>query len=309
MSFPGHGSTTQTTRAPGSTERLPAVDEHVVRPESGEEMLDGVVRIVMGASPPHAIANSDLATLLTTHAAAGYRAAVDLLTRADHENNFAPDASVFPADEDPATGGRKIECLAFEITATQTRADAARKAALLHARGVERVFCVDVNEYEVLEWSPPSAEAPGSSVRAWRRLDLDTTIEHACLVRPLAVSALLDAAERDDESAKALLVKRPPSLVRALGTQRAEGLREGEAKGEAKGLREGEARGKAEGLREGKAKGLREGEAKGLREAVRTVCELIGIELDEARERELAALDEAALRTLLAHLKTARAWP
>ncbi len=66
---------------------------------------------------------------------------------------------------------------------------------------------------------------------------------------------------------------------------------------------------RAEGVREGEAKGLREGEAKGLREAVRTASELLGIELDEARERELAGVDEAGLRALLTHLETARAWP
>ncbi len=280
MSFPGHSATTQAARAPSSAERLPPIDEHVVRPESGEELIDGERRITMGANPPHAVANGDLAALLATHATEGYLAAVDLLTRTDRRNNFAPDASVFPRGEDPATGGRQLECLAFEIVDTQTRAEAAAKAAKLAGRGVERVFCLDLNEYAVLEWD--------AAQRALVALELDATIDHPCLVRPLAISALLDATERDDEVARALLIKQPPALVSALAKKLAEG--------------------RVEGKRAGKAEGKAEGLAEGLREAIRGACELLGIEIDEAREREISSMSVDDLRALHHRVRADRRW-
>ena len=63
--------------------------------------------------------------------------------------------------------------------------------------------------------------------------------------------------------------------------------------------------GKSDGLRKGKADGLREG----LREAVVDLCELLGIELTEARQQQLADLDLVGLRSLRAQLKAARSWP
>jgi hypothetical protein len=70
--------------------------------------------------------------------------------------------------------------------------------------------------------------------------------------------------------------------------------------------------GKADGLREGKAEGLREGLHEGtvaLREAVGDLCELLGVELTEARRQHLASLDLAGLQQLRVALKATRSWP
>lgn len=132
-----------TARAPGQGEPLPAVDERRVHPETREEMIDGRIVQVAPANDPNAVATSDLAALLTTHVKSGYRAAVDMLIRTDAQNDFAPDASVFPDGREPLTGGRQLERLAFEICDTQTRARAAGKASKLSGRGVARVFCIE----------------------------------------------------------------------------------------------------------------------------------------------------------------------
>lgn len=293
--------TGSSARAPGRDEVLPAVDDGVVLPETREELIDGRIVHAAPSHEPHATANSDLAMLLTAHAAEGYCAAVDLLTRTDQKNEFAPDASVFPRDKDPETGGRKLERLAFEICDTQTRADAAKRAAKLAARGVLRVFCIDVNEYEVLEWSTAQGE--------WRHVSLDKAIEDECLVRPLAVAALLDAIERDNEVARALLTKQNPVIVQRLANERAEGRLEGRLEGRREGLAKGEAKGLAKGEARGLAKGEATGEAKGLREAVRVACRVLGVDLSEAREAEIEAMDSEALRGWLAEIERTRGWP
>jgi hypothetical protein len=276
-------------RAPGQAEALPAVDDRAVEPETRQEMIDGQIVYVAPANEPHATVNSDLATLLTTHAATGYRAAVDLLTRTDKKNDFAPDASVFPDGKDPVTGGRLLERLAFEICDTQSRSRAMQKAAKLDARGVARIFCVDVNEYEVLEWS--------REAKQWRALSLDSAIEDASLVRPVAVAALLDAIERDNEVARALLTKQNPVLMQRLASERASGRVEGRLEG------------KREGRREGKREGQLAGKAEGLREGIRTACRLLGIALDDVREAVIENSDEKVLCEWLAEIERTRAWP
>ena len=55
-------------------------------------------------------------------------------------------------------------------------------------------------------------------------------------------------------------------------------------------------------------RGERLGEAKGLRLAVVTLCEVLEISVSARRRAELAQMDAAALRRLMNHLKTQRAW-
>lgn len=55
----------------------------------------------------------------------------------------------------------------------------------------------------------------------------------------------------------------------------------------------------------GARQAMRAGEVK----AIETACELLGIELTEARRGQIAGLDLAGLRGLLADLKARRAWP
>jgi hypothetical protein len=51
------------------------------------------------------------------------------------------------------------------------------------------------------------------------------------------------------------------------------------------------------------------GEAKERRETVRVACELLGIEIDEARESLLSSLDLDQLSLLVQKLKGERKWP
>nr|MCU0659170.1 hypothetical protein [Polyangiaceae bacterium] len=73
--------------------------------------------------------------------------------------------------------------------------------------------------------------------------------------------------------------------------------------------REAATEAKAVGLREGREAGEREGKAAGLRAAVLDLCEVLGLELTEARKAELAGLDVAGLEALRQHLKQHRSWP
>ena len=50
------------------------------------------------------------------------------------------------------------------------------------------------------------------------------------------------------------------------------------------------------------------GEAKGLREALRSVCELLGIELTEAQHAWIEGADAPELRAKLAEVKRTRRW-
>ena len=129
------------------------IDERLVVPETRFEVIDGEVVYVSPADPPHAVLHAKLAAILASYAAGGYQVACDMLTRTSAKGDMAPDASVYPAGPDPATGGRQLEELAFEIVSTQSLSAAGRKAHALVERGVRRVFALDVSRRRALEWS------------------------------------------------------------------------------------------------------------------------------------------------------------
>jgi len=107
---------------------------------------------------------------------------------------------------------------------TQSERDAADKAEEMLARGVRRVFAIFVKgPRRVCEWSPTS--------RRWALLDAGARIEDPCLVTPLAVPALLDAAQADDAVVEALKAKRNPEILKLEAAAKVEGRAEGEAKG------------------------------------------------------------------------------
>jgi Putative restriction endonuclease len=247
-------------RAPGYREPPPPIDERIVVPETRAEILDGQLLWANPADPPHATQHFDLAYVLGAHVVPGYRGAVDMLTRTSKRNDFAPDASIFPAEPDSATGGRQLEELAFEVTSEQALAVPTRKARNLVKRGVRRVFAILVKQRRVMEWSVPTDN--------WSPLALDAVIADPCLVRPLSVAALLDAAEQDNEVARALLAKGNPVLA-----QHEESVR-----------------------REGR------------REAVLAVCEVLGIVPSSAQQGHLRSLDGAGLDALLERIKMTRRW-
>jgi hypothetical protein len=212
-----------------------------------------------------------------------------MLTRTSETSDFAPDASVFAGERDPATGGRRLEELAFEVASTQSRASATRKARGLTERGVRRVFCLDLRRQQVLEWYRATGD--------WRAFAANSVIDDRCFVRALPVVALLDAAARDDAVARALLAKRNPVIERAL----AEGEARGRAEGEARGRAEGEARGRAEG----EARGRVEGEARGRAEGILRVLETRGVEVPgDLRAHILACADLERLDRWLARALT-----
>jgi hypothetical protein len=167
--------------------------------------------------------------------AAGYDAAVDMLTRTSVREDMAPDASVFPAARDPQTGGRQLEELAFEIVSTERLGHAAKKARSLSSRGVRRIFAVDVERRRGLEWS--------TKTDTWEILSRDAVIEDRTLAAPLPLRALVERVKADDAIAAALLAKKNPVIESAL---------EGSAaRGEARGARRRSRRGARQGTRQG----------------------------------------------------------
>ena len=205
----------------GSTE--PRIDDRLAPPETRIEYLDGKKILSMPADPPHATKHSQLAVVVGAHVAEGYTCAVDMLTRTSKTSDFAPDVSVFPSDTDLETKGRRLEELAFEVASKQALAVPTTKARKLVQRGVRRVFCVLVKQRRVLEWS--------RATDGWATVPETAVIEDHCLVRPLPIAALLDAARTDNEVALALLVKRPPAIRDALSESRRQGVEEGLAEG------------------------------------------------------------------------------
>jgi Uma2 family endonuclease len=202
-----------------STE-LPAVDERLVAPDCGYEIDDGKLIRVSPALEPHADRHSKLAALLEAHAAGEFNVAIDMLTRTSQTSDLAPDASVYPRARDPETGGRQLEHLAFEVVSTESLGHAGDKARSLAARGVRRVFAIDVERTRAFEWS--------RELGTWSILDGNAAITDPALAVPLPVRALLQAAGADDAVAAALLAKRNPVLEAALD--------DAESRGEARGM-------------------------------------------------------------------------
>jgi hypothetical protein len=210
---------------------FPRVDDHLVSPEiTRDEIIGGRRVVAFPAESPHATQHGDLHYVLRAHVAPGYLGAVDLLTRQGEKSDFASDACVYKDGIDPSTGTRHLEEMAFEVVSEQSERDVTEKAMGMHRRGVRRIFAVFVKGPRLCEWSPES--------QSWRPLKAGTYIEDRCLVTPLAVAALLDAALADNAVAQALIAKRNPLLLEREAAA--------EARGEAKSiLRFLEARGVA----------------------------------------------------------------
>jgi hypothetical protein len=216
--------------------KLPAVDARLVEPETRYEMHGGELAHVSPADPPHGSRHLQLCALVEAHTGPEFEAACDLLTRTSEIDDVAPDVSVYPEAHDPETGGRQIEELAFEVVSTQSLGDAGEKAAKLVARGVRRVFAIDIARSRVLEWS--------AARNAWRVRDAKGHIIDPALVVPLPIDSMIRNAKTDDTVARALLVKRNPVLVQ----DRAKGLAKGRKEGLAKGRKEGRVKSKAEAV-------------------------------------------------------------
>jgi hypothetical protein len=216
-------------RLPGR-DSFPPLDEHLVEPEvTRDEIIGGRRVVAMPALEPHADQQSDLDYVLRAHVAPGYRTAADLLTRFDVDSDFASDACVYRKGVDPETGRRPLEEIAFEIVSEQNQREVMEKAVYMDRRGVRRIFAIRVKgERRVCEWSSES--------QSWRPLEADAQIEDPCLVKPLAVAALLDAAVADNEVVEALAAKGNPALRKREDVAKAEARAEGRAEAKAEDI-------------------------------------------------------------------------
>ncbi len=205
LKAPGHSGGGTPRHLPGRGS-FPRVDDHLVEPEVTRDEIIGGHRIVaMPANPPHADQQSRLDYILQALVAPGYIASADLLTRHDEESDFASDACIYKEGVDPATGTRYLEEIAFEVVSEQNEGWVTEKARRMQRRGVRRIFSVWVKKtHRVCEWSPES--------ESWRHLGPDARIEDPCLVTPLQVAALLDAAKADYAVVEALAAKDSPAI-------------------------------------------------------------------------------------------------
>jgi hypothetical protein len=220
LKAPGASSGPRHLRGRGS---FPRVDDHLVSPEiSRDEIIGGRRLVAFPAESPHATQHGDLHYVLRAHVAPGYRGAVDLLTRQGEKSDFASDACVYRDGIDPATGARYLEEIAFEVVSEQSERDVTEKAVGMYRRGVRRIFAVFVKGPRFGEWSPET--------QIWRLLDASSSIEDRCLVKPLAVAALLDAALADNAVVEALIAKGNPIILNREAAAEARGEARGEAK-------------------------------------------------------------------------------
>jgi hypothetical protein len=208
--------------------RLPPVDERLAIPGTRFEVDDGVLVHVPPADEPHGARHSKVSALVEAHAARDFDVACDMLTRTSATSDIAPDVSVYPRERDPITGGRQLEHLAFEIVSGGSLTRPGRKASQLAARGVRRVFVIDLERSRVLEWS--------ISLATWSVLDTGAAIEDPALGAPLPIRALLHAAKADDDIARALIIKRNPVIEAHVAACREKALNEGRAEGQLESL-------------------------------------------------------------------------
>lgn len=203
---------------------FPRIDDHLVVPELTRDEIIGGFRVVASpAQPPHATRHHKLDYVIGALVAPGYQAATDLLTRYDQDSDFASDVCLYKDGVDPEMGGRYLEEVVFEVISEQNERYVTEKALRMQRRGVRRIFTIWVKgkDRRVCEWSPES--------RSWLPLTADSRIEDPCLVEPLAVSALLDAAEADNAVVRALDTKDNPEIRKLEAAAREEGRTEGQA--------------------------------------------------------------------------------
>jgi hypothetical protein len=216
--------------AAGAESGFPDLDDRLVEPGTRHEMLDGELVHVPPADAPHAERQFQLCPLIEAHTGPEFKAACELLTRISRGDDVAPDVSVYPAARDPVTGRRQLEQLAFEVVSTQSLGDAGHKAAKLAARGVRRVFAIDVERSRALEWS--------TAFGTWRMLDAAGHIMDPVFVVPLPIETLVRSARTDDAVARALVAKHNPVIEAIRAEDRAAGRAQGKAEGRVEGVAE-----------------------------------------------------------------------
>jgi len=218
LKAPGLTRSSSALRLPGR-DSFPSVEDHLVEAEvTRDEIIGGRRVVAMPAHRPHATQHTRLDYVVDAHVVPGYEAATDLLTRHDEDSDFASDTCVSKEGVDPATGVRYLEEIVFEVVSEQNERLVTEKAVRMHSRGVRRIFTIWVKGQRVCEWSPES--------QSWRPLAADSQIEDPCLVKPLAVAALLDAATADDAVLEALVAKGNPAYRKREAAAEAKGRAE-----------------------------------------------------------------------------------
>jgi Uma2 family endonuclease len=205
-------------------------DARLVEPETRCEVHDGELVHVAPADEPHGTRHSKISALLEAHAAPDFDVASDMLTRTSVTSDVAPDASVFPSARDPRTGGRQLEHLAFEVVSTESLSHAGHKAAKLVARGVRRVFAIDVERPRALEWA--------AELGTWRELDAAGHIEDPALEVPLPINDMIHVSNTDDAVQRALIAKGNPVFEAYIAKHWEEAFAESFAKSFAKSFAE-----------------------------------------------------------------------
>jgi len=206
-------------KLPGASS-FPSLDERLAQPETREEVLRGERVLAQPALAPHGDLHFGLDYVLGAHVSPGFIGSTDLLTRAAHDSDFATDTCIRRAGDDPGTGTRYLEEVAFEVVHAQPLKKATERAEDWSRRGVRRIFGVFVKKGTVEEWVPKA--------KRWRALDPGGVVRDPCLLRPIAVKAVFDAGVADDEVARALEAKNNPVIVAIKA--------ESEARGEQRGL-------------------------------------------------------------------------
>jgi hypothetical protein len=255
---------------------FPRVDDHLVVPEvTRDEMISGRRVTASPAHPPHATRHHDLDYVIRAHVAPGYQGATDLLTRHDEDSDFATDVCVYKVGIDPETGARYLEEIAFEVVSEQNQGLVNEKARLMSRRGVRRIFTIWVKRGQVCEWSP--------GTQSWRPLSLEERIEDVCLVKPLAVGALLDAAMAENAVAEALDTKDNTVIRQLKATAQGQGREEGRLQGREEGRLQGREEGRLQGWEEGRL----QGRAEGVAEAILKILEARGLPVSAAQKDEI----------------------
>ena len=217
---PPDSGSSSAVRLPGEAKSTawPRVDEHLVLPETRDEVVRGRKVLALPANPPHGKRHFKLDYVISAHVADDYEGATDLLTRFGPKSNFATDTCIFRKGTDPSTDARWLEELAFEVVAEQSLHNITERAKELSVRGVRRLIAIFVKKDEVCEWSHQD--------KRWIVLDPDSTLTDRTLRRPLKIRALLDAAEADNAVVDALKDKGNPRIAELEAASRRESLRQ-----------------------------------------------------------------------------------
>jgi hypothetical protein len=187
---------------------FPAVDDRLVEPEQYAEVFDGLLVPVVAAPRSHGERLALVTPMVIAHLVPEFTAATCMLTRVSKDSDVAPHLSVYPWARDSVTGGRQLQHLVFEIVDTETRRHAGRRAAKLVARGVHRVFAIDVERDHALEWSPP--------LGSWIQMGPDAVVDHPAFIVPVPMAPLVHEVRTDDMLMRALIAKRNPVILAAM---------------------------------------------------------------------------------------------